>query len=114
VSASGGSQEHWDYERAHPDTISRETIVGRVALAGEPVQIADLAIDSEYHGGAYKVGGYRTLLGVPIRTDEGLIGAFGLGRLTVAPFTDHRSRDRACEPLRRSGGDRHPRCPPAE
>jgi class 3 adenylate cyclase len=89
VSASGGSQEHWDYERTHPDTISRDSIVGRVALAGEPVQIADLAIDSEYHGGAYRVGGYRTLLGVPIRTDEGLTGALGLGRLTVAPFTDH-------------------------
>jgi class 3 adenylate cyclase len=87
VSASGGSPEHWEYERAHPDPITRETIVGRVALAGGPVQIEDLAEDTEYHGGAYEVGGYRTLLGVPIRTDEGLIGAFGLGRFSVSPFT---------------------------
>lgn len=88
VSASGGSPEHWAYERAHPDSINRETIVGRVALAGAPVQIEDLAVDPEYHGGAYKVGGYRTLLGVPIQTHDGLIGAFGLGRMAVSPFSD--------------------------
>jgi len=88
VSASGGSREHWEYERTHPDPINRDTIVGRVALANGPVQIEDLATDAEYHGSAYKVGGYRTLLGVPIRTDEGLIGAFGLGRMTVSPFTE--------------------------
>ena len=88
VAASGGLPEHWDYERAHPDTIGRDSIVGRVALTGQPVQIADVALDKEYRSGAYTVGGYRTLLGVPIRTDEGLIGAFGLGRLTVSPFSD--------------------------
>ena len=38
--------------------------------------------------GAYRIGGVRSLLGVPIRTDDGLIGAFGLGRLEVNPFTD--------------------------
>jgi adenylate cyclase len=86
--ASGGQPEHWEYEREHPDPIDSGSIVGRVALAGEPVQIADLALDTEYHGGAYTVGGYRTLLGVPIRTDGALIGAFGLGRTTVLPFSD--------------------------
>ena len=88
VSASGGSPEHWEYERDHPDRSNRDTIVGRVALSGAPVQIDDLAADPDYHGGAYKVGGYRTLLGVPIKTQDGLIGAFGLGRKKVAPFTD--------------------------
>jgi class 3 adenylate cyclase len=88
VSASGGSPEHWEYERDHPDRSNRDTIVGRVALAGAPVQIDDLAADPEYRGGAYKVGGYRTLLGVPIKTQDGLIGAFGLGRKAVAPFSD--------------------------
>ncbi|HKO32231.1 MAG TPA: GAF domain-containing protein [Candidatus Limnocylindria bacterium] len=87
VSASGGSPEHWEYERAHPDSISRDTIVGRVALAGAPVQIEDLVVDPDYRGGAYKVGGYRTLLGVPIQTHDGLIGALGLGRTTVSPFS---------------------------
>jgi class 3 adenylate cyclase/putative methionine-R-sulfoxide reductase with GAF domain len=88
AAATGGTPEHWAYERDHPDRISRSSVVGRVALSGDPVQVADLAADSEYEAGGYRVGGVRTMLGVPIRTDEGLIGAFGLGRTRVEPFTD--------------------------
>jgi class 3 adenylate cyclase len=88
AAASGGSPEHWDYERSHPDRIGRESIVGRVALTGEAVQIPDLADDPEYRAAAYRIGGYRTLLGVPIRADGELIGAFGLGRTRVERFTD--------------------------
>jgi class 3 adenylate cyclase/putative methionine-R-sulfoxide reductase with GAF domain len=88
AAASGGSPEHWAYEREHPDTIDRKSVVGRVALSGEAVQIADVATDPEYAAGAYRQGGVRTLLGVPIRTADGLIGAFGLGRTRVEPFSD--------------------------
>jgi adenylate cyclase len=88
VSASGGRPEHWEYERTHPDPINRESIVGRVALAGGPVQIEDVPADPEYRAGAYTYGGHRTLLGVPITTNEGVIGAFGLGRTEVQPFTE--------------------------
>jgi class 3 adenylate cyclase/putative methionine-R-sulfoxide reductase with GAF domain len=88
AAATGGTPEHWAYERDHPDRISRSSVVGRVALSGEPVQVADLAADPEYEAGGYRVGGVRTMLGVPIRTDEGLIGAFGMGRTRVEPFTD--------------------------
>jgi len=88
VAASGGRPSHWDYERSHPDPITRESIVGRVALTGEPVQIEDVPADPEYRAGAYTQGGHRTLLGVPIRTADGLIGAFGLGRIPVSPFSD--------------------------
>jgi class 3 adenylate cyclase len=88
VAASGGTPEHREYERAHPDPVDRGSINGRVVLAGQAVQVPDLAADAEYHGSGYTVGGYRTLLGVPIRSDGELIGTFGLGRKTVAPFTD--------------------------
>jgi class 3 adenylate cyclase/putative methionine-R-sulfoxide reductase with GAF domain len=88
VAASGGSPEHWAYEREHPDTIDRKSVVGRVALSGVAVHVADLAADPEYQASGYRFGGVRTMLGVPIRTDEGLIGAFGLGRTEVAPFSD--------------------------
>jgi len=88
AAATGGTPEHWAYEREHPDRINRSSVVGRVALSGEPVQVADLAADAEYQAGGYRVGGVRTMLGVPIRTDEGLIGAFGLGRTRVEAFTD--------------------------
>jgi class 3 adenylate cyclase/putative methionine-R-sulfoxide reductase with GAF domain len=88
AAATGGTPEHWAYERDHPDRINRSSVTGRVALSGEPVQVADLAADPEYEAGGYRVGGVRTMLGVPIRTDEGVIGAFGLGRTRVEPFTD--------------------------
>jgi class 3 adenylate cyclase/putative methionine-R-sulfoxide reductase with GAF domain len=88
AAASGGSPEHWAYEREHPDPIDRKSIVGRVALSGEPVHVSDLAADPEYEAGGYRVGGVRSMLGVPIRTADGLIGAFGLGRTRVEPFSD--------------------------
>ena len=88
VAASGGSPEHGEYERAHPDRIDRGSINGRVALAGHAVQVEDLAADADYLASGYTVGGYRTLLGVPIRSDGELIGTFGLGRTTVLPFSD--------------------------
>ena len=88
VAASGGTPEHREYERAHPDPIDNGSINGRVALAGHAVQVADLAADADYRGSGYTVGGYRTLLGVPIRSDGVLIGSFGLGRTTVLPFSD--------------------------
>jgi class 3 adenylate cyclase/putative methionine-R-sulfoxide reductase with GAF domain len=88
AAATGGTSEHWAYERDHPDRIDRTSVVGRVALSGQRVHVADLAADPEYEAGGYRVGGVRTMLGVPIRTDEGLIGAFGLGRTRVEPFSD--------------------------
>ncbi len=88
AAASGGSPQHWAYEREHPDTIDRKSVVGRVALSGAFVHVADVTADPEYEAGAFRQGGVRTMLGVPIRTDEGLIGAVGLGRGTVRPFSD--------------------------
>ena len=88
AAASGGTPEHWAYEREHPDTVDRRSIVGRVALSGRAVQIEDLAADPEYAAGGYRIGGNRTLLGVPIRSADGLIGALGLGRYRVQPFSD--------------------------
>jgi class 3 adenylate cyclase len=88
VAASGGTAEHRDFERAHPDPIDSGSVNGRVAITGHAVQIADLAADADYRGSGYTVGGYRTLLGVPIRSDGELIGTFGLGRKTVLPFSD--------------------------
>jgi class 3 adenylate cyclase/putative methionine-R-sulfoxide reductase with GAF domain len=88
MAASGGRPEHWDYDRSHPDPIDRGSINGRVALTGKTVHVPDLAADPEYRASGHTVGGYRTLLGVPIRSDGELIGSFGLGRTEVRPFSD--------------------------
>jgi len=88
VAASGGSPEHWEYERTHPFPVTRDTVAGRVVLANGPVHIHDVEADPEYTWAGHSIDRYRTLLGVPIRTDDGLIGAFGLARMAVSPFTD--------------------------
>ena len=87
VATSGGSPEHWRYERDHPTPIGRETLVGRVALDNGAVHIRDVLEDSEYQWPeGQRLGGYRTMLGVPIRLEEDLIGVIGLARDRVAPF----------------------------
>ena len=88
VAGVGGSPEHWDYERANPFPVSRETVAGRVILANGPVQIHDVEADEAYKWEGQSIDRYRTLAGVPIRSEDGLIGAFGLARMTVSPFTD--------------------------
>ncbi|HJT64182.1 MAG TPA: GAF domain-containing protein [Candidatus Limnocylindria bacterium] len=87
AAADGGDPAHWAYEREHPDPIDDRSIVGRVALAGGPVQVEDLAADPTYGGAALTIGGFRTLLGVPIGRGDELIGVFGIARTEPAPFT---------------------------
>ena len=88
VAGVGFTPEHWDYQRAHPFPASRETVGGRVALANDVVHIHDVLADEEYRWGGQASGGYRTLLGVPIRDGAELVGSFGLGRTRVEPFSD--------------------------
>ena len=54
----------------------------------EPVQIPDALADPEYTYGGQKLGGYRTLLGVPLLRDKKCLGVIALTRSKVHPFTD--------------------------
>ncbi|MGH2406855.1 MAG: GAF domain-containing protein [Candidatus Limnocylindrales bacterium] len=88
VAGVGGTPEHWEFERTHPFPVTRATVAGRVILANGPVHIHDVEADADYRWAGHSIDRYRTLAGVPIRTDAGLIGALGLARFTVAPFSD--------------------------
>ena len=89
---SVGSQEQYEYERSHPHTPDRRTLVGRVALAREPVQIPDALADPEYSWEGQRLGGYRSLVGVPILVDDDLIGVIGVVRTAPQPFSDEQIR----------------------
>ena len=53
--------------RDHPIPPGRGSIVGRIAAEGRTVQIPDVLADPEYTlDEAQKLGGYRTMLGVPL------------------------------------------------
>jgi len=67
----------------------RGSLVGRTALEGRVVQIADVLVDPEYAMlDMQQAAGYRTVLGVPLLREGRVIGVFALTRNEVRPFTD--------------------------
>src|SRR5207249_3962736 len=67
VASYGYSPEFNAFMAQHPIPAGRASIAGRTVLEGKAVQVADVLADPEYRfkGGA-KVGGTRTMLGVPL------------------------------------------------
>ena len=67
----------------------RGSIVGRTALEGKVVHIADLAADPEYaFPPSVTVAKIRSCLGVPLLRDGVVIGTFAVTRQRVEPFTE--------------------------
>jgi class 3 adenylate cyclase len=91
VDQHGGSPEHAEYERNHPHTKDRHTLVGRVAVTERTVHIHDTLADPEYSWPGQEMSGYRAMLGVPILVERELIGVFGLVRNEPKPFTDEQT-----------------------
>ena len=77
-----------------PQRPGRLSALGRVLETKQIVHIADVMADPAYIGGepvfvaAVQLGRFRTLLAVPILKERELIGAFGIYRQEVRPFTD--------------------------
>ena len=71
-----------------PLKAGKGSLIGRTALNRATVHILDVQKDQDYEfHAALKIGGYRTMLGVPLLREGNLIGVFGLARQTVRPFT---------------------------
>ena len=67
----------------------RESVVGRTALEGQPVQIDDALADPEYtQRKSQRLARFRTLLGVPLLREDVPIGVITMQRTEVRPFTD--------------------------
>jgi len=89
ATSSGGTEELDRWEREHPIRPGRDSVVGRVALLGEAIQIEDVLADREYIATpGQQVEGYRTILGVPIQQDGTVSGVLALTRNEVRPFSD--------------------------
>src|SRR5262249_25256259 len=74
---------------ALPLAPGRGSCVGRTALEGRPVQIADVLADPEYEfPEVAKLGSFRTMLGVPLLREGVPIGVIVLQRTEVRPFTE--------------------------
>jgi GAF domain-containing protein len=85
----GHSREHEEFLSAHPAGIDRGTAVGRTLVEGKIVHITDVLADPEYtYLEGQRLGGFRTLLGVPLLREGTPIGVIVVQRKTVRPFTD--------------------------
>jgi GAF domain-containing protein len=89
VASYGYSAEFKQFMETHSLQLGSGTVAGRVVSAGKAVQIVDVLADPEYEfkEGA-RVGGVRTMLGVPLLREGTPAGVIVLSRRTVRPFTD--------------------------
>jgi adenylate cyclase len=89
AASAGGTPELDAWEREHPIKPGRDSVVGRVALIGEPIRVEDVLADREYQATPGQEGsGYRSLVGVPIEQDGAITGVLALTRNEVRPFSD--------------------------
>jgi two-component system, NtrC family, sensor kinase len=83
------SLEFRDFMNQHPMRPARGTVVGRAAVERRTIHIPHILNDPEYAWGrSQKLGGYRTVLGVPIVREGLSIGVIVLWRTRVQPFSD--------------------------
>jgi GAF domain-containing protein len=87
--AYGFSPEFNEYVRTIPVEPGRGTVLGRALLEGTIVHIPDVQADPEYtFVEAQKLGGFRTMLGVPMLREGIPVGVLALTRSEVRPFTE--------------------------
>src|SRR5262245_8145894 len=85
--AYGFSAEFMDYVRTVPVTPERGTAHGRALIEGKIIHISDVLMDPDYTWAeAQKLGGFRTILGVPMLREGVPIGVLALTRSEVRPF----------------------------
>jgi GAF domain-containing protein len=89
AAAYGYSPEFLEYIGAAPVKPGRGTVHGRALIEGRVIHIPDVLADPEYTWAeAQRLGGFRTLLGVPMLREGVQIGVLTLSRSEVRPFTD--------------------------
>ena len=88
VAAHNAPHEYVQFADGEPFIrLDRARSLDRLTKTKEPVQIADMA-EAEPNSPLTKLGGARTYFAVPMLKENELIGAIGIYRQEVRPFTD--------------------------
>jgi GAF domain-containing protein len=78
-----------EYVKDQPVQAARNTGTGRALVEGHVVHIPDVQADPDFDWPeAQKLGGFRTMLGVPMLREGVPVGVLTLTRADVRPFTD--------------------------
>ena len=89
VTNYGFQPDFYAYIQDYPMLPGRSTPSGRTLLEGGIAHIADVLADPDYTNiEAANLGGFRTLLAVPLLRDGSPIGVIVLTRSAVRPFSD--------------------------
>ena len=81
--------EMLDYLREHPIPLGPGSISGTAGMRREPVHWHDvLAVPGYQRGEVQRLGGYRTILAVPMLRDDALLGVIVMWKTRIEPFTD--------------------------
>ncbi len=86
----GATPKLIEHLAANPPLLSdKVSLTSRAVVAGHAVQVEDAQNDPGYaRKDVQQVGGYRTLLAVPIVREGAAVGVLTLGRTFVQPFND--------------------------
>jgi signal transduction histidine kinase/putative methionine-R-sulfoxide reductase with GAF domain len=91
VASYGYSPRFHEFMQSNPILPGRGTAAGRAVAERKTIQIPDVLADPDYDDRyrteGQKVGGYRTLLGVPLMREGAAVGALVLGRSAPRAFT---------------------------
>ena len=89
VASHGFSPEYKALVERTPISPGRGTLTGRTVVERRAVQIEDITADPEYEWTESKeIGGFHTVLGLPLFREEAVAGVIALARTAVRPFTD--------------------------
>jgi signal transduction histidine kinase len=85
----GTSPEFRSFRQQNPPRPGDGSIVGRAAVNRRTVHIPDVLADPEYKlTELQKIGGYRSLVSVPMLREDILLGVIHMWRTEAKPFTD--------------------------
>ncbi len=89
VATYGFPPELKAFVEANPLPAGRGSIVGRTVMEGGTIHVADVQAEPDYKmTKAARIGGIRTMLGVPLLREGTPIGVITLQRKVVKPFTE--------------------------
>ena len=85
----GFSPAYLEYVKDIPVEPGRDTGTGRALLEGKVIHIPDVLADPDFTWKeGQRLGGFRTVLGVPMLREDVAVGVLALTRSAVRPFSD--------------------------